>query len=94
MDKYRRRSRTLAANHLFKIPIQFDGDFYVLRKAGTHDILKKNFLIIYLYCRSCRAKGDDKTVLCHDCVKCTNDTIKFVDLGPQDKAYAKKSRWS
>lgn len=41
--------------------------------------IKKNFLIIYLYCKSCRAKGDDKTVLCKDCRKCTDDTVKFVD---------------
>ena len=32
--------------------------------------VKKNFLMIYLYCKVCRAKGDDKIVLCHDCQKC------------------------
>lgn len=56
--------------------------------------VKRNFLIIYLYCRSCRAKGDDETILCHDCRRCSDDTVKFVDLGPHDRAYAKKSRWS
>ena len=54
--------------------------------------VKRNFLIIYLYCRSCRAKCDDKTVLCHDCLKCTDETVKFVDVGPHDETYAKESR--
>ncbi len=56
--------------------------------------VKKNFLIIYLYCRVCRAKGDNKIVLCHDCLKCKDETIKFVDMGPHDEAYKKKSYWS
>lgn len=55
--------------------------------------VKRNFLIIYLYCRSCRAKGDDATVLCRDCPMCSDDTVKFVDLGPHDETYAKRSRW-
>jgi addiction module RelE/StbE family toxin len=52
--------------------------------------VKKNFLIVYLHCEVCRAKGDDKIVLCHDCSKCPDETIKFVNLGPHDKAYEKK----
>jgi mRNA-degrading endonuclease YafQ of YafQ-DinJ toxin-antitoxin module len=55
--------------------------------------IRKNFLVIYLYCRSCRSKGDDSIVLCHDCRQCSDDTVKFVDLGPHDEAYAKKARW-
>lgn len=51
--------------------------------------VKKNFLIIYLYCKVCRKKGDDKIVLCNDCHECPDDTIKFVELGPHDKAYEK-----
>lgn len=49
--------------------------------------VKKNFLIIYLYCALCRKKGDDAVVLCSDCRLCSNDTIKFIDLGPHDQAY-------
>lgn len=49
--------------------------------------VKKNFLIIYLYCRACRKKGDDNSVLCGDCSSCSDDTIKFVDIGPHDRAY-------
>lgn len=51
--------------------------------------VKKNFLIIYLYCTLCRNKGDNMVVLCSDCRSCSNDTIKFVNLGPHDQAYKK-----
>lgn len=49
--------------------------------------VKKNFLIIYLYCDLCRKKDDHNIVLCKDCKTCDNETIKFIDLGPHDKAY-------
>ena len=52
--------------------------------------VKKNFLIIYLYCKLCRKKGDDRVVLCNDCKEFSDDTIKFIELGPHDKAYKKK----
>lgn len=52
--------------------------------------VRKNFLIIYLYCKICRKIGDDKIVLCSDCHKYSDDTIKFVDLGPHDHTYRKK----
>ncbi len=51
--------------------------------------VRKNFLIIYLYCSICRKKGDDEIVLCSDCHKYSDDTIKFVDLGPHDHTYEK-----
>ncbi len=50
-------------------------------------LIQKNFLIINLYCRVCRKKGDNEIVFCSDCDKCSDDTIKFIDLGPHDKAY-------
>jgi len=49
--------------------------------------VKKNFLVIYLYCKVCRKKGDDGVVACADCTRCPDATIKFVALGPHDKAY-------
>jgi len=58
---------------------------------GYHSCsVRKNFIIIYLYCKICRKKGDDEIVLCSDCSKCSDDTIKFIDLGPHDNAYRKK----
>lgn len=48
--------------------------------------VKRNFIIIYLYCRSCRRKGDD-VVACADCQDCEDETLKFLLLGPHDKTY-------
>jgi Txe/YoeB family toxin of Txe-Axe toxin-antitoxin module len=51
--------------------------------------VKRNFLIIYLYCLVCRRRGDNEIVRCHDCPGCADETVKFVQLGPQDRAYEK-----
>lgn len=51
--------------------------------------VKRNFIIIYLYCESCRKKSDDFVVACSDCKQWPDDTIKFVLLGPHDQAYEK-----
>ena len=50
--------------------------------------VRRNFLILFLYCSICRKKKDDAIVLCADCSTCTDDTIKFVALGPHDKVYS------
>ncbi len=49
--------------------------------------VKKSFIIIYLYCRACRKKGDNAFVACSDCDERNDETIKFVLLGPHDEAY-------
>ncbi len=49
--------------------------------------VKRNFIIIFLYCNVCRKKGDDKIVRCGNCDGCLDDTIKFIDIGPHDTAY-------
>jgi mRNA-degrading endonuclease YafQ of YafQ-DinJ toxin-antitoxin module len=49
--------------------------------------VRRNLLIIFLYCSICRKKGNDSIVLCADCPECTDDTIKFIALGPHDKAH-------
>ena len=49
--------------------------------------VRRNFIIIYLYCEVCRKKGDDVVVACSDCTETSDKTIKFVLLGPHDEAY-------
>lgn len=49
--------------------------------------VRRNFLIIFLYCSICRKKKDDAIVLCADCPESPDATIKFIALGPHDKAY-------
>lgn len=51
--------------------------------------VKRNFIIIYLYCAICRKKGDDESVACADCAKTPDETIKFIIVGPHDAAYGK-----
>lgn len=52
--------------------------------------VKRNFILIYLYCEACRKKGDDAFVLCSDCAETPDATIKFVLMGPHDQAYGIK----
>ena len=49
--------------------------------------VKRNFIIIYLYCWICRKKGDDVIVRCADCEQTPDQTLRFVLLGPHDEAY-------
>ncbi|HUU01397.1 MAG TPA: hypothetical protein VM425_08170 [Myxococcota bacterium] len=39
--------------------------------------VKKSFIIVYLYCRACRKKGDDAFVVCSDCSERDDETIKL-----------------
>ena len=52
--------------------------------------VKRNFIVVYLYCFVCRKKRDQEFVLCHDCSECNDETIKFIALGPHDKTYREK----
>ena len=49
--------------------------------------VKRNFIIIYLYCDVCRKKEDDVVVACLGCEETPDQMIKFVLLGPHDEAY-------
>ena len=52
--------------------------------------VKRNFIVVYLYCFVCRKKRDQEFVLCRDCSECDDETIKFIALGPHDKTYREK----
>ena len=52
--------------------------------------VKRNFIIIYLYCNVCRKKGDDEFVACSDCSETEDETLKFLILGPHDETYGLK----
>ena len=49
--------------------------------------VKRNFIIIYLYCKACRKRGNDTYVNCSDCSTMADETIKFILLGPHNEAY-------
>jgi len=41
--------------------------------------VKKNFLVIYLYCKVCRKKGDDGVVACSDCTRYPDESIRLIN---------------
>jgi mRNA-degrading endonuclease YafQ of YafQ-DinJ toxin-antitoxin module len=49
--------------------------------------VKRNFIIIFLYCEVCRKKRDNLVVDCADCEQTKDKTIKFILLGPHDSTY-------
>jgi len=49
--------------------------------------VKRNFIIVYLFCEACRKTGNAPYVACSDCHKTPDATVKFVLLGPHDAAY-------
>ena len=49
--------------------------------------VKRNFIIIYLYCTACRKKGDNEYIACSDCSTTPDETIKFVLVGPHDETF-------
>jgi mRNA-degrading endonuclease YafQ of YafQ-DinJ toxin-antitoxin module len=58
---------------------------------GFHSCpVKRNFIIIYLYCQTCRKKGDDSVVDCSDCSENGDETLRFLIVGPHDEAYGLK----
>ena len=69
-------------------PIAFGEPLKGNRQGFYSCSVKRNFIIIYLYCEVCRKKGDDAYVACSDCRETPDNTIKFVLLGPHDGVYA------
>ena len=53
--------------------------------------VRKNFIIIYLYCDICRKKGDSTIIICNNCGKFPDNTIKFLAVGPHDYIYKLKT---
>lgn len=50
--------------------------------------VRKNFILIYVYCRECRLRGYTEDNACSDCEQTPDDVIKFLTIGPHDDAYA------
>ena len=91
--------KSLRKHSVIKKAIQNNVDMIVRNPVGRGEPLKgafrgyyscpvkKNFLLIYIYCKICRKKGDNTIVLCDDCINCADETLRFIELGPHDKAY-------
>jgi len=49
--------------------------------------VKGNFIIVYIICKECRAKGRDKEFNCSICNSAPDDSIIFIYFSPHDDAY-------
>ena len=49
--------------------------------------VRKNFILIYVYCRECRIKGYTRINACADCEQTADEVVKFLTIGPHDLAY-------
>jgi Txe/YoeB family toxin of Txe-Axe toxin-antitoxin module len=81
--KIRNKIDQLKQNPLVGEPLRYD-----LR--GLYSVpVAKHFIIIHVYCRMCRKKGDDRILCCHDCDVIPDETMRFFDVGPHDAVYRK-----
>lgn len=81
-DAVRKRVEMIAANPI-ALGEPLKGNF----RGYYSTPVRRNFLIVFLYCSACRKTHDDAIVLCGDCVSRPDDTIKFIALGPHDQVY-------
>jgi len=49
--------------------------------------VRKNFLIVYVYCRECRIKNYQEINCCKDCDNTPDEVVKFLTIAPHDLAY-------
>jgi len=54
--------------------------------------VKKNFIIIYIYCRECRIKNYQNINGCRDCDQTPDEVVKFLTIAPHDLAYKLASK--
>jgi len=71
----------LVADPFMGEPLRYD-----LR--GLYSVpVARNFIIVYACCKMCRKNGDDQILLCHDCNRMPDETIRFFEVGPHDSVY-------
>jgi len=87
IKKIIQRKVDMITDHSIELGEPLKGSFRGYYSCPDSCPVKRNFLIVFLYCYVCRRKGDDKVVLCNDCNETYDDTIKFIDLGPHNEVY-------
>ena len=81
--RIRNKIDQLTQNPFMGEPLRYD-----LR--GLYSVpVANHFIIIHVYCRMCRKKGDDRILCCHDCDVIADETMRFFDVGPHDAVYKK-----
>ncbi len=72
---------------LLENPLQF-GEPLKHELEGLSSLpVKKNFIIIYVYCRECRIKNYQELNACKDCNETPDEVVKFLTIAPHDIAY-------
>ena len=56
--------------------------------------IKRNFILIYVYCRECRLKNYQHINACSDCTQTPDETVKILTIGPHDEAYKRAKKIS
>lgn len=78
--------------NLLENPLNFGEPLKYDLEGLTSCTVRKNFIIIYVYCYECRLKGYETLNQCDDCDNTPDDIVKFLTIGPHDEAYALKKK--
>lgn len=74
-------------DNLLQSPLNF-GEQLKYELTGLDSCpIKRNFILIYVYCRECRIKGHQEINACADCVEILDETVKILTFAPHDLAY-------
>ena len=88
-----KRSAQRTIESLLENPLGFGEPLKYDLKGLSSCSVKKNFIVVYVYCRECRIKNYQKINSCADCPQTPDEVVKFLTIGPHDLAY-KKARKS
>jgi hypothetical protein len=54
--------------------------------------VRRNFILIYAYCKDCRARNCEPQNNCPDCRDINDETVIFHIIAPHDKAYQQMTK--
>jgi len=89
LNKYSniKKSAKKTIENLLQNPLGFGEPLKYALKGLSSCSVKKNFIIVYVYCRECRIKNYQSINNCRDCNQTHDEIVKFLTIGPHDLAY-------
>lgn len=78
--------------NLLKNPLGFGEPLRYSLEGLSSCPVRKNFILIYVYCRECRIKGYQRINACVDCEQTSDEIVKFLTIGPHNLAYKKAKK--
>ena len=82
-----RKSVKTKIGNLFASPMEFGEPLKGDLRGLSSCPVKKNFILIYVYCKECRAKSHQNIHNCPECDETPDETVTFLAIGPHDAAY-------